>query len=163
MVWSTPPTFVAGAALSAIQLNTYLRDNLNAIGDPWTAYTPAWTGLTINPVIGNGSLAGAYTQAGKLVNFRVAITMGSTTTYGTGQWRLTLPVLPLAFRWTFLGDAVAGGAFPIRGIWDSALGVLTLATPGTTAGGADRTVNATSPGTWATGHTLFISGTYEAA
>lgn len=163
MVWSTPLTFAAGAPLLATQLNTYLRDNLNAIGDPWTAYTPVWTVVGTNPAIGNGSLAGAYMQAGKLVSFRIGITMGSTTTYGNGQWRLTLPVLPLAFRWTFLGDAVVGGAFPIRGIWDSAASVLTLATPGTTAGGADRTVNATSPGTWATGHTLFISGTYEAA
>jgi hypothetical protein len=163
MAWIAPRTWVAGEIVTAGMMNNNVRGNFRAIGDPWVAYTPVWSGLTANPTIGNGSLTGAYMQAGQLVHFRIGITMGATSTYGAGQWRLTLPVLPVVFRWTFLGDAVVGGAFPIRGIWDSALGVLTLATPGTTAGGADRTVSATSPGAWATGHTLFLSGTYEAA
>jgi hypothetical protein len=163
MAWIAPRTWVAGEIVTAAMMNNHVRGNFRAIGDPWGAYTPVWTGLTTNPTIGNGSLTGAYMQAGQLVHFRLAITMGSTTTYGSGQWRLTLPVAPEAFRYTFYGDAVVGGAFPIRGIWESASGVVSLATPGTTAGGADRTVNATSPGTWATGHTLFIGGTYEAA
>jgi len=29
MTWTSPPTFIAGTALTAAQLNTFLRDNLN--------------------------------------------------------------------------------------------------------------------------------------
>lgn len=58
----------------------------------WTAYTPTWTGFTTNPVVGNGSIVGAYAQIGKIVIGRVLVTMGSTTTYGSGFYSLSLPV-----------------------------------------------------------------------
>lgn len=62
-------------------------------GSAWTAYVPIWgtTGGS-GSSIGNGSLSGRFQQVGRTVNVKAQITMGSTTTYGTSQWTLSLPV-----------------------------------------------------------------------
>jgi hypothetical protein len=59
---------------------------------PWSAYTPVWTAASVNPVIGNGSITGSYYVIGKTCFVRVRVVMGSTTTYGTGAWYISLPV-----------------------------------------------------------------------
>ena len=46
MAWTTPSTWTAGAVLTAAQLNTQVKGNLDVIGGAWTAYTPTWTGAT---------------------------------------------------------------------------------------------------------------------
>jgi hypothetical protein len=58
----------------------------------WTAYTPTWTTSATPPSLGNGTIVGAYCQIGKIVHFRILLTLGSTSTVGTGGWALTLPV-----------------------------------------------------------------------
>lgn len=58
----------------------------------WTSYTPTWTAATTNPAIGNGSITGQYIQLGPVVWYRGKILMGSTTTYGSGEWRISVPV-----------------------------------------------------------------------
>lgn len=68
-----------------------LADYLEAAVGVWTAYTPAWTSSGTAPAIGNGSLQGAYVKIGKLGIFRASITLGSTTTIGTGAYSLSLP------------------------------------------------------------------------
>lgn len=68
-----------------------LNANFAAIGGAWTAFTPTWTGASSNPAIGNGTLTGAYNQLGKLLFCRIRLVVGSTTTFGTGEWRFTLP------------------------------------------------------------------------
>ena len=57
----------------------------------WQSYTVSWTAATTNPSIGNGTLTGRYVQIGKTVICAVSLTMGSTTTYGSGSWNLSLP------------------------------------------------------------------------
>lgn len=68
-----------------------INANFAAIGAAWTAFTPTWTGTTTNPLIGNGTIAGAYRQIGKTLDVRYRIAMGATTTYGVGTWKLRLP------------------------------------------------------------------------
>lgn len=92
MAWTSPRTWVAGEKPTAATLNTHIRDNLKAIGDPWTSYTPVWTATGSNPTIGNGSITGAYMQAGKLVIGKIKLTLGSTSTVGTLSYRWSLPV-----------------------------------------------------------------------
>ena len=60
----------------------YVDDSVSV----WTAYTPTWTAATTNPSIGNGTLAGRYTQIGKTCVLVIGLTAGSTTTYGSGNW-----------------------------------------------------------------------------
>lgn len=55
-------------------------------------YTPAWTadGGTF-PAIGNGSLSGEFFIENKRVHVNVALTIGSTTTLGSGAWYFGTP------------------------------------------------------------------------
>ncbi|MEQ4301599.1 hypothetical protein ABNF97_09430 [Plantactinospora sp. B6F1] len=72
-----------------------LADQVDALllaSRTWTSYTPVWTAASSNPAIGNGSITGRYLQWGDLVFASGLISMGSSTTYGSGEWRLTLPV-----------------------------------------------------------------------
>lgn len=59
---------------------------------PWTAFTPVWVGASTNPVIGNGTLSGRYSQIGKHVTAQWYLRPGSTTTFGSGAYSFTLPV-----------------------------------------------------------------------
>jgi hypothetical protein len=58
----------------------------------WIGYTPTWTASGTNPAIGNGELGGGYRQIGNRIDFWVKIVVGSTTTFGTGNYRLGLPL-----------------------------------------------------------------------
>lgn len=71
---------------------TYHDATLESILADWVSYTPDWLATTTNPVIGNGVKAGRYKQIGKLVWFRINITLGSTTTVGSGTYTFTPPV-----------------------------------------------------------------------
>lgn len=131
----------------------------------WSTYSPTWTAASTNPAIGNGTIAGRYVQVGKTVHFRVVITMGSTTTYGTGQWSVTLPVASVAAGvQDLIGEAfIGGGVYPLRGRIATGTSTVLLYCDPTTAGGFLRSVTATTPGTWINATVLVIQGTYEAA
>ena len=78
------PNYAAGDILTAAAMNS--------IGEAWTSFTPTWTAATTNPIIGNGILTGAYCQINKVVVARYKIVAGSTTTYGAGDYYVSLPV-----------------------------------------------------------------------
>lgn len=163
MAFTSPRTWVSGEDVTAALMNTHVRDNLKALTE-FQSYTPTWTGATTNPVLGNGTKTGAYVQAGDVVDFYVSIAMGSTTTYGSGAWILTLPVAPASLRWMFTGtarDSSAGTTFPLSGEISGSL--LLLRSFPTTAGNAFSNVTASVPMTWATSDELFVSGRYRAA
>lgn len=162
MAWNTPTTWVPNTVLTAGQLNAQVRDNFNAIGDPWTAYTPAWTAAVTDPTLGNGTLIGNYMQAGKLVHFRLSLTTGSTTTYGSGTYGFSLPV-PAAAPSTsplvgtgFCQDTSAGSRY---------LRFLLLASSTTVWLTSDAATNVATnvPFTWANTDILHVAGSYEAA
>lgn len=147
-------------------LGTY-RDALKGASEAWTAFTPTWTAATTNPVLNNGSFSGsAYARVNKLIHFRIVLTMGSTTTYGTGQWILTPPVAPVggAVRVPFLADAYDSGVNAYHA-WATMFtaGSLYVYCDPTTAGNPARSVTVTTPFSWGTGDQLVINGTYEAA
>ena len=58
----------------------------------WTDYTPTWTVVTgTNPTIGNGTIAGRWRSDGSVIEINVKVTAGSTTTYGSGNYRISVP------------------------------------------------------------------------
>jgi hypothetical protein len=142
-----------------------IRNLVDDIEAGWTAYTATWTASTTNPVIGNGTIVARYKRVGKTVLFRVTITMGSTTTYGAGQYSIGLPFAAHASGIQLVeGDAlVAGSAYPIRGRVAASGTTTALYCSPTTAGNGDRQTGPTTPATFANGSTLTITGKYEAA
>lgn len=164
MAWTSPRTWAVNDVVTASLLNVHLRDNFKAIGDAWGSYTPSWTGSTTNPVLGNGTIAGAYAQAGKLVFYKVTLTTGSTSTYGSGAWLFSLPVTASSFSVT------AAGSTGFATLYDSSGTTryfrMAYQNSTTTVAMADMSatlVTATVPFTWATGDSLSIQGFYEAA
>lgn len=166
MVWTNPRTWVAGEKPSAATLNTHIRDNLKALSDAWTTYAATWTAATTNPVIGNGTFSSFARQIDKMVDFNIEITMGSTTTYGTGGvYNISLPVAPKR-RLMVLGslrDTSASATYlcfleVAAGSTQGTLRVTSGVSPVTLT-----TVSNTSPATWATGDIFQFAGSYEAA
>lgn len=51
----------------------------------------AWTGSSVDPAIGDGTLTGQWRELGDLVWLHIYLLIGSTTTNGTGNWRFSLP------------------------------------------------------------------------
>jgi hypothetical protein len=127
----------------------------------WTSYTPTWTASTTNPTIGNGSITGNYKQIGKTVWFRILITDGSTTSEGSGNYSVSLPVAPITGSiFTFMGSA-GTGTFLIYGI--STAGSTTLPLYAQTSTTTTARMTPTYPTNIGTGDTISISGTYEVA
>lgn len=158
MAWTAPRTWVAGEIVTAALMNTHLRDNLLAIGDPtaaWTTYTPTFSGT-----LGNGTITGQYAKTGRRVHFIVRFTFGSTSTMGAD---FGLPVAAAARTITgkIHGRVVDVSAGPNHylvggGIGSGATAVAPVA-HGQTA------LTGSVPITWASGDVLEIQGTYEAA
>lgn len=148
MAWS------AGAILTAAQLNNYLPQ-------AWSSWTPVLTGTT-NPAIGNGTAVGRYIQYGKTVIFTVKITFGSTSTFGSGAWFLSLPVARASggvVRADFFfedastsnrsrGYNYAGTTTTLGIAYDDGTAVAAAVTP-------------TAPFTWTTSDSIEVVATYE--
>lgn len=152
---------VDGASLTAADRTSELAQNA-----AWTTYSVAWTAGTTNPTIGNGSLYGSYIQIGKTVNFRVAVVFGTTTTFGSGAYSISLPVTAkndilsgLATQHV-TGTLVNTNRYFISGVIFS--NVLNLYQVGTN--GQETNMSSTVPVTLSAVATNYftISGTYEA-
>jgi hypothetical protein len=165
MAWGTAPTFVAGTAPIAANLNQ-LSTDINLIGGAWSTYTPTWTAVTTNPVLGNGTIAGRYKLIGdKTCHVQIKLTMGSTTTFGSGNYLFSLPTgtsqeTSLLFP---LGVGMVIDASPTNryayfvGINSSSTVVLwSPASPG-------ASVTQAAPITFASGDSIYLSFTYELA
>lgn len=129
----------------------------------WKSYTPAWTATTTNPVINNGSLVGRYVELGDIVLVRARIQAGSTTTFGSGTYSLSLPVAPnttVELSGTaYFRDNSTAGRYPLicqRG----GTGSTTLFFQRTDN---RATVTRTVPVTWAQSDTLDVHLFYGAA
>jgi hypothetical protein len=133
----------------------------------WTAFTPVWKGATTDPTLGNGRLSARYQKIGpKTVIYYGQLEIGSTTTFGSGTWSMSLPI---GARLTsppgsqvFLAPGSAF-LFDNNGATNRTSGVSLLfgsadiyfAAPGASS------INATTPFTWATADQLDWFITYE--
>lgn len=143
------------------------------IGDlgEWTAYTPVWNGT-----IGDGTIEGAYQKIGRTVHWRVHMDFGSSTSFTSAGWTITLPVAPrftgttaAVQRQGIVGHAAvfsSGTSTPIE------LGIVVARS----SGGVDASMmadpyggstgawsGAGNPHIWSSAHSVTITGTYEAA
>ena len=123
MALTAPSTWTAGISPTAAFFNTEIRDQFNALLAAPTAYTPTWTASTTNPTIGNGTITGEWWTIGnKFLHVVITITLGSTTTVGSGNYSIGLPAAggtPAAGRkvlWGTFFDTSASNQYPIGGL-----------------------------------------------
>jgi len=127
----------------------------------WQSYTVSWTAATTNPSIGNGTLTGRYVQIGKTVICSISLTMGSTTTYGSGNWSFSLPY---AVKNSYsLGQWASYGAGAVYNTGHSILYPNTGVVSSFIRDSGVSYLNATTPHTWASGSELHFFATYETA
>ncbi|MFE1272060.1 hypothetical protein [Streptomyces sp. NPDC058758] len=166
MALAVPRTWVVGEVVTAAMMNAEVRDQWNDMIAGGTAYTPSWTSTGTAPALGNGTLTGRSKLVGKLCDATIKLTVGSTTTFGTGNWMFSLPYTASGNgEWigrAFAGDASVGAAGYSQGTAYVATSGTTVAPYfGNTGGAASAT--ATVPQTWANSDRLWITVRYETA
>jgi hypothetical protein len=150
------------AALEGIGVTISGEGSLNSISRYGVTYTPVWTGSVTNPAIGNGTIEGYYNREGRTVTATVTLTLGSTTTTGSGLWRISVPFIKLAINPISIGAvymvdngvSYRVGTCMLDGGSDSVYMI---------ADSATNLVNPTIPFTWATGDSLSFTISYPAA
>lgn len=153
---------------------TTLNGNLSfsgntAINTAWTSYTPSWTSSGSYPILVDGTLTGFYKQIGKTVFVRVKLTTGTSTVFGTGAWRFSLPVQAktssgIQFFCTMYYKDLE--LFPPTDLWFTGIvngdyagdpnfsSIITTSSP-------SQVVSATSPVTWGASCSIQFEGSYE--
>jgi hypothetical protein len=146
--------------------NAKLSTTAGDTGGAWLAWTPTWANLTV----GNGTVSAAYNKIGKTINLRLSIVFGSTTTMGASRPTFTLPVTAngayssaiIPTGSAIINDTSATIAYIASVAINGSTTVATIARPS-----ADPaqwfTVTSTSPMAWATGDSINLTMTYEAA
>lgn len=162
MAWTTPKTWTA-SVFTVSDANVHIRDNFRAIGDAWASYTPSWTSTGTNPTLNNGTLVGTYVEAGKLILVRIELTIGSSTSAGTGNYSFSLPTTAAASAWSCLGSAVYYDSSTSGLYTGSAVRTGSSTATALTFQGATSRWSATVPVAPATGDVISAQLCYEAA
>lgn len=156
----------AAIAYSKLALaNSLLTTDVSTgAGNAWTPYTPTWASSGTQPVVNNGAIAGRYIRIGKLVIFQMSLTMGTTTTFGTGNYSFSLPVAALAssglIGQTFGNDdsgVVSNHAYTYLG----SATVCNCQYPATWPTGTLTAYGVSAPWTWANLDLIRVIGSYE--
>lgn len=150
-----------GTPISAARLNN-LESGVTI--PAWDTYTPSWTATGTAPAIGNGALTGKYFQRGKFVVVSLKMTIGSTTTFGTGAYRWSMPVSALATGSAALGTGYMHDA-SASSLWTCVAIIATGTTvyAAITATGGGYPVGQLIPFTWANTDDFNLTFQYEAA
>lgn len=126
-------------------------------------YTPTWSGASSAPVLGNGTLLGNFVLDYPRLHLNVFLTIGSTTTTGTGAWGFTLPagfasIAGSAQVLTAIAFDISTGIFYAIG-WELRASQLLLFSGWRVDTAGAAAVGSADPFTWTVGDTLTISGT----
>ena len=140
-------------------------DTYQKVPGAWTPFTPAWTGSTTNPSIGNGTLTGRYTKMGRTVMCEIFVAPGSTTNFGSGTYLLTVPFVKANNVTESVGPArlSAGSVYIGQCVLGPGNTTMNVTFPNPSSVGTGANMGSTQPTNFANGHTLRMSITYEAA
>lgn len=144
-----------------------LTAGLSSSSWAWQSWTPSWTNLTL----GNGVLEATYIQIGKTINFRIMLTLGTTTNI-SGAVSFSLPVTAAAYYGN-VRSFIGGFELEDSGVsnYSGFVGIITSTTLGQfdliTANGATYHgfvgLSNTAPTGLGNGDFISGHGTYEAA
>jgi hypothetical protein len=165
--WPVPTStdLVTNGASAIESLGDAIDTAVGAGLQVWTSYTPVWGSNGTAPSLGNGTYSAAYAQIGKIVHYRIQMTLGSTSTVGTGsRYSWTLPVTGTAVGMgqTLYFDSSTNLYYPAM----HRISTTTADAHWYTMGSVSLTsgaLSASSPVVPANGDTYYIRGTYEAA
>jgi len=158
--------FIATPHTGSFILSGSLTINGSNITTAWTPYTPSWTAASTNPVIGNGTLEGWYKVIGKTCFVRGNIAMGTTTTFGTGEWYISMPFTAShADAILMTANLLDNGSAWYNATMNGARAGFNNRAPMQfqTSSGTANDVNATNPFTWASTDRFLWNGSYEIA
>jgi hypothetical protein len=141
----------AGHELVAADFDAY--ENATAA---LASYVPVWFTSGVAPVLGNGTIAGRFRKVGLDTFIQVMLTMGTTTTYGTGFF---------AFDLAGTANAAATDALGSARLFDTSAGTHYSATCVVGAGvnfakllfGSSGEITGTVPFTFATGDVVALN------
>jgi hypothetical protein len=155
-------TFLSNTGSFSGSLNGATIDNT-----AWTSYTPTWDGEISNPTIGNGTITGAYKVIGKTCFVRVKINFGTTTSGGSGAWRIGLPFTGstsdgIQMPCSLLDNGVAWYQGTVNGTY-SGFTYKTAIIAQASGSNASQGVSSIFPFTWGNADSLQFAGSYEIA
>jgi hypothetical protein len=151
---NTPAYYLSNVFNANVQYNTVTKVK---------GYTVIWGSTGTQPVLGNGSIVGHYNQIANVVSLEISLTMGSTTTFGTGGYIFSLPIQAankgVSYVGSWMGDNFGvQQEFGLARIDINATGVLLFAPIGTAV---VSNVTNTVPHTWKDQDTIKLSIQYE--
>lgn len=158
--------FTNGISATTISATTF---NLSGsqIDTLWTSYVPTWTASSVDPVLNNGTIEGYYKLIGKTCFVRGNIVMGSTTTFGTGEWYISMPFTAVnADAILMTANLLDNGSAWYNATLNGARSGFNTRAPlqyVNIVNGTATDVNATQPFTWATSDRFIWNGSYEIA
>jgi hypothetical protein len=160
-------TIASGSTHIAIQGNSHNLTNavtdssgnphLNLIDFKTTTYTATLTSANGNASLGNGTLNAWWSRAGTVVTMTVNLTVGSTTTFGTGAVRISVPQTSSVSVQTgaaIATDSDTTNTYLMGAVLSATIDYVTFRAH------AGTTVSATVPFTWAVGDTLRMTMSY---
>ena len=153
-------TVVGDALTNHTFTANYYSHASNPIGFPgWFAYTPVWDQGTTSPTLNNGTISGYFSISGKTVIFNIALVLGSTTSMGTGEFSLSVPLMGA----NFVQGGISGLIRDSGTLWYRITSY--LGAEGTALTRIVGTENAVStretiPMTWANEDSLHLGGSY---
>jgi len=177
-IWTYQPSASFGVWVHGKQLTgSYgLTGSLNVTGSSilngsdlstaWTSYTPVWTAAASNPVIGNGTITGQYKVIGKTCFVRGNIAMGSTTTFGSGEWYVSMPFTSSNADAILLNaNILDNGTAWYNGLIAGARAGFNFksAIQYQNAGGTTDSLSPSTPFIWTNGDRFLWNGSYEIA
>lgn len=130
-----------------------------------TAYQPGGGTTGTQPVFPLTAIVGSYNRFGNMVHYSIRVTFTDITSFGTGQYYLTLPYaarVSYDFREGCLHDASGPTQYQVSGHVTAGSDVLYLSASDKVASGVqDIAFTSTFPVTLTTADSFHISGLYE--
>jgi len=78
----------------------------NLITHQLVAFTPTFDTATTPTTVGNATLVGTYSRTGTMIHGTIAISIGNTTSMGTGTLRIGIPIVRTSSELEFMSARI---------------------------------------------------------